>query len=201
MKINRLLENPESTKYDLEHARRIRKTVLYLQAALAEIGWSCVFEHPKPMDQETGEVFGWTVLATNDEDKNTLKFTVHWDRASVMFGFKLHGFHINLAKDYSILGADIDKAYKAALDSIIEHFHDRFKTHITANRVNTEIEKLGSEDTAHAHLVKSYLTPMLKRFTDDIKSDNLVNSEKLLAKLKIRITDEFDDVFNKAVIE
>lgn len=202
--LNELLEHNET--YDKARATRHRVWALKAQQAIAENdGWTSELSVPKPMDQETGEVFDWTGLATHEPDMNTLAYSVsvfeHDDsriKATLNFrhlGWPRKGFYINLTKPLDVCSKEFADKYRELLQDVIDDQVDELNIYDLD-------DSWPSEEGFHEDAEEIFNSQAAEWLKDYEKlSNGAVNSQKLAHELLTKIKEGWNDKVDSRIEE
>lgn len=206
--------------FDTDYYERAAKpNLLKLQQAFSEIGWECKFERPSPIDDATGEIFPWLLIATNDETQNTLTFAVRHNSVSGNIGpeqvtldphASMEQWAQELKTEYEaeieVLDQDLYSAFdsditRSAIDEWVENALDEAEEHGQKRALRYNENVLSAlKSKAKAHMKKKYLQAELRDWEryHSAKSSGLVNSKKLADRFKKVIEDAFEDAWERA---
>lgn len=192
-----LVELLEHIDHDKARAVKHRVWALKAQQAIAENdGWTSELSAPKPMDEETGEVFNWTGLATHEPDMNALAYAVQvfdhdtHTEATLSFrhdGWPRKGMFIDLTKPLDVCAQKFADSYKELLDDVVVDQSDELQLALHDIDWNGDADDFRSdaEDILDDHLIK---------WMEDYKqlSHGVVNSRDLANALADRIKADWD---------
>lgn len=186
MKIRSLFESAEEIK-KIDSKNKVY--VMTLIQALAEVGWTGKIEHPKPFDEETGEIHPWIVHATSDEDGNSVDFTIN----GFTYGFKLgtNWHSIGIDEDAESLSKWFITIYEGEMLDIAQYYRDRFDD-IVKDAEPSGIAKARREDWARKKC-EALIDEFLSNFVRE--SSRVIRSRKCAELLAPKLKALFDEVW------
>lgn len=197
-----LLEHDHAA-LDKARATRHRVWALKAQQAIAECdGWLSELSVPKPMDQETGEVFEWTGLATHDPDGNTLGYTVqvhengsHTEAFLALHQQALISARVDLTAPLDVCAEQFEKLYQRMIQDVVDDQIDSLNIY--------DLDDSWPGEAAFREDAEELLNSQAAEWLKDYKSlsNGAVNSQKLAHEILAKLEEGWNDKVDSRIDE